>query len=167
MNSALTCRHLVLQYCHVSEVPWPIITASGLDDWIYWQFLLQSIVIIVIYKNSQSIFSRTILPWLSRARSILFLVLQLTSLFFFVILDCKAIGTAATPGLLRQPRVIVEKQMECRLAGETEVLGENLPQRHFCPTSLLLWMIWFWFSSNSLLIYEQILIYDCTGCRIQ
>jgi hypothetical protein len=23
--------------------------------------------------------------------------------------------------------------MECRLAGETEVLGENLPQRHFCP----------------------------------
>jgi hypothetical protein len=27
----------------------------------------------------------------------------------------------------------VEKQMECRLTGETEVLGENLPQRHFCP----------------------------------
>jgi hypothetical protein len=37
-----------------------------------------------------------------------------------------------------QPRVIVkmtvEKQMECRLAGETEVLGENLPQCHFCPS---------------------------------
>jgi hypothetical protein len=29
-------------------------------------------------------------------------------------------------------KMIVEKQMECRLAGETEVLGENLPQRHFC-----------------------------------
>jgi hypothetical protein len=28
----------------------------------------------------------------------------------------------------------VEKQMECRLAGKTEVLGENLPQRHFCPS---------------------------------
>jgi hypothetical protein len=28
--------------------------------------------------------------------------------------------------------MIVEKQMECRLAGETEVLGEILPQRHFC-----------------------------------
>jgi hypothetical protein len=28
----------------------------------------------------------------------------------------------------------VEKQMECRLTGETEVLGENLPQRHFCPS---------------------------------
>jgi hypothetical protein len=26
------------------------------------------------------------------------------------------------------------EQMECRLAGETEVLGENLPQRHFCPS---------------------------------
>jgi hypothetical protein len=24
--------------------------------------------------------------------------------------------------------------MECRLAGEPEVLGENLPQRHFCPS---------------------------------
>jgi hypothetical protein len=31
-------------------------------------------------------------------------------------------------------KMIVEKQMECRLAGETEVLGKNLPQRHFCPS---------------------------------
>jgi hypothetical protein len=30
--------------------------------------------------------------------------------------------------------MIVEKQMEWRLAGETEVLGENLPRRHFCPS---------------------------------
>jgi hypothetical protein len=29
-------------------------------------------------------------------------------------------------------KMIVESMMECRLAGETEVLGENLPQRHFC-----------------------------------
>jgi hypothetical protein len=28
-------------------------------------------------------------------------------------------------------RVIVEQLVERRLAGETEVLGENLPQRHF------------------------------------
>jgi hypothetical protein len=59
-------------------------------------------------------------------------------IFFFLILDCEAIGTAATPGLLCQPRVIVkvivEKLMECRLAGETEVLGGTLPQRHFCPS---------------------------------
>jgi hypothetical protein len=27
--------------------------------------------------------------------------------------------------------MIVKKQMECRLAGETEVLGGNLPQLHF------------------------------------
>jgi hypothetical protein len=56
----------------------------------------------------------------------------------FFILVCEAIGTASTPGPLCQPRVILkmimEKQMECRLAGETEVLGENLPQRHFCPS---------------------------------
>jgi hypothetical protein len=60
------------------------------------------------------------------------------AIYFFLILVCEAIGTAATPGLLCQPRVIVkifvEKQMECRLAGETEVLRENLPQRHFCPS---------------------------------
>jgi hypothetical protein len=59
-------------------------------------------------------------------------------IIFFLILVCEATGTAATPGLLCQPRVIVkmivEKQMECRFAGETEVLGENLPQRHFCPS---------------------------------
>jgi hypothetical protein len=42
------------------------------------------------------------------------------------------LGTAATNGLLRQPRVImmIEKLMEL-LAGETEVLGENLPQCRF------------------------------------
>jgi hypothetical protein len=59
-------------------------------------------------------------------------------LFYYYYLVCEAIGTAATPGLLCQPRVrvkmIAEKQIECRLAGETEVLGENLPQRHFCPS---------------------------------
>jgi hypothetical protein len=35
--------------------------------------------------------------------------------------------------------MIVEKQMECRLAGETEVLGENLSQRHFCPSQNPTW----------------------------
>jgi hypothetical protein len=43
--------------------------------------------------------------------------------FFYLV--CEAIGTVATPGLLCQPRVTVmtvEKQMECRLAGKTEVL---------------------------------------------
>jgi hypothetical protein len=40
---------------------------------------------------------------------------------FVFYLVCEPIGTAATPGLLCQPRVIVkkivEKQMECTLAG--------------------------------------------------
>jgi hypothetical protein len=29
--------------------------------------------------------------------------------------------------------------MKCRFAGETEVLGENLPQRHFCPSQNPTW----------------------------
>jgi hypothetical protein len=61
----------------------------------------------------------------------------------FLYLVCEAIGTAATPGLLCQPRVtvkmIVERQMECRLARETEVLGENPPQRHFCLSQNPTW----------------------------
>jgi hypothetical protein len=66
------------------------------------------------------------------------------SFCFFLILDCEAIGTVATPGLLCQPRVIVkmivEKLVEWILAGETEVLGEkNLPQRHFCPSQNPTW----------------------------
>jgi hypothetical protein len=64
--------------------------------------------------------------------------LKLLLLLFHYYLVCEAIGTAATPGLLCQPRVIVkmivEKQMECRLGGETEVLGEYLPQLHFCSS---------------------------------
>jgi hypothetical protein len=31
-------------------------------------------------------------------------------------------------------KMIVEKQRECRLPGETEVLEENLPQRLFYPS---------------------------------
>jgi hypothetical protein len=58
--------------------------------------------------------------------------------YYYYYLVCEAIGTVATPGLLCQAwvivKIIVEKPMECRLAGETEVLGENLPQRHFCPS---------------------------------
>jgi hypothetical protein len=58
--------------------------------------------------------------------------------YYYYYLVCEAIATSATPGLLCQPRLIVkmivEKQMECRFAGETEVLGENLPQHHFFPS---------------------------------
>jgi hypothetical protein len=55
--------------------------------------------------------------------------------FFYYYFVYEAIGNATTPGLLYQPRVIVkmmivEKQMECRLAGGTEVLGEKT-----CPSA--------------------------------
>jgi hypothetical protein len=63
--------------------------------------------------------------------------------FYYYYLVCEAIGIASTPGLLCQPRVIVkmivEKQMECRLAEETEVFGESLPQLHFCPSQNPTW----------------------------
>jgi hypothetical protein len=62
----------------------------------------------------------------------------MNELNWIIIWFYEATGTAATPGLLFQPRVImkmiVEKQMECRLVRETEVLEENLPQRHFCSS---------------------------------
>jgi hypothetical protein len=57
-------------------------------------------------------------------------------------LVCEATGTAAITGLLCQPGVIVKmivEKMECRLAGETKVLGENLPQSHFCPSQNPTW----------------------------
>jgi hypothetical protein len=56
----------------------------------------------------------------------------LTFFIFSIYLVCEAIGTAATPGLLCQPRVIVkmilEKQMECRLCrGKPKLSGKPAP----------------------------------------
>jgi hypothetical protein len=47
------------------------------------------------------------------------------------------LGTAANNGLLCQPRVImmIEKLVEW-LAGEAEVLGENLPPMPFSPPQI-------------------------------
>jgi hypothetical protein len=54
---------------------------------------------------------------------------------FFFILVCEAIGTAATPGLLFQPRVIVkmivEKQLECRLVGKPKFSEKTCPSANF------------------------------------
>jgi hypothetical protein len=50
-------------------------------------------------------------------------------IFFY--LDCEAIGTAAAPDLMCQPRVIMKmimgKQMECRLAGERNRSSRRKP----------------------------------------
>jgi hypothetical protein len=48
---------------------------------------------------------------------------------FFYYLVCEAIGTAATPGLLCQPQV--QKQMECRLAGEPKFSEKSCPSTTF------------------------------------
>jgi hypothetical protein len=63
------------------------------------------------------------------------LVLSCGIYVFFFNLVCEAIGTAAIPGLLCQPRVIVKmimgKQMECRLAEETEISEKTCPSATF------------------------------------
>jgi hypothetical protein len=80
-----------------------------------------NVIIVISESNKATVLFRHFSGW--------------TWVIFFYCLVCEAIATAATPGLLYQPRVIVkmivEKQMECRLSGKTEILGENLPQRHF------------------------------------
>jgi hypothetical protein len=69
--------------------------------------------------------------------SLLFSVQKACNQLFFIVSGVRLspLGTAATTGLLYQPQmimmVIMEKLVEWKLAGETEVLGENLPQRHF------------------------------------
>jgi hypothetical protein len=57
--------------------------------WIYWLLLLQSPVITINYKNSQSIFSQTLLPWLLRTRSVPFLVLSPSDLIRFCTANTK------------------------------------------------------------------------------
>jgi hypothetical protein len=69
------------QKCHVSGVPWLIITGSVLDDWIYWCLLLQSLLITINYNNSQSIYCWGLAPFRigERLYSLLvFLLLWLT-----------------------------------------------------------------------------------------
>jgi hypothetical protein len=59
----------------------------------------------------------------------------LGSFLYFYYLVCEAIGTAATPGLFCQPRVIVkmivEKQMECKLAGKPKFSEKTCPNAAF------------------------------------
>jgi hypothetical protein len=49
----------------------------GFDEWIYWH--LRAITLNYNHNGSQPIFSRTLFPWLPRIRSILVLVLRLSS----------------------------------------------------------------------------------------
>jgi hypothetical protein len=75
-----------------------------------------------IYEETKSRFHSRNACYIS-VQDLLSLTLLSRNFFYLV---CEAISTAAIPGLFCQPRVIVkmivEKQMECRLAGETEDL---------------------------------------------
>jgi hypothetical protein len=68
-------------YCHVFMAPWLIITDFGLD--LLAPYFTMTLITIN-YNNSQSIFSRTLLSWLPRTRSILFLILRLTQIWFLI-----------------------------------------------------------------------------------
>jgi hypothetical protein len=82
-------------------------------------------VLVVLVPNGRSLLLSNVAQMVAVGTA------SLLGVFFFFYLVSEAIGPAAIPGLLCQPQVIekmiVEKQLECRLAGETEVLGENLP----------------------------------------
>jgi hypothetical protein len=53
-------------HCHEFMAPWPIITGSGLNDWIFRAFFYRKTLSTINYNSSQSIFRRTLLPWLPR-----------------------------------------------------------------------------------------------------
>jgi hypothetical protein len=69
------------------RAPWLIITGFGFDDYIYQHLLLHGLLIAIDCYNSQSIFRRTFLPWLSMSRPILVLVLRLTESESYVTTD--------------------------------------------------------------------------------
>jgi hypothetical protein len=52
-----------ITYCHVSGVPWLIITGFGVDDSVYWSRLLKSLLITINYNNSESIYCRGLAPF--------------------------------------------------------------------------------------------------------
>jgi hypothetical protein len=60
--------------------PWLIITGSGLDDWIYWPLLLQSLLITISYSGIANLPTSQI----TRTLSILVLVLRYTALYSVV-----------------------------------------------------------------------------------
>jgi hypothetical protein len=69
---------------------------------------------------------------------------QNDKLFFFFNLRGGTLGTATTTGLLYQPRMMGEGDSGeiggMKIGRGAEVLGENLPQRQFCPSQNPTWL---------------------------
>jgi hypothetical protein len=79
----------------------------------------------VIFRKEDKVPFSLSFSWLISSYTRIFLLELSKLLYFFIIIRFVR---------LLALRPLLEKQMESRLAGETEVLGENLPQRHFCPS---------------------------------
>jgi hypothetical protein len=71
-------------------------------------FFVHSLLITINYKDSHSIFSRTLLPWLPRTRSILILILRLSPLYFVVLCSVLFYNSSA-----RTPRKTLVICKEC------------------------------------------------------
>jgi hypothetical protein len=54
---------------------------------------------------------------------------------FFLIMVCDAIGTAATPGLLCQPRVIMKKMIVEKQMGNVDWQGKPKLSEKTCPSA--------------------------------
>jgi hypothetical protein len=61
-------------------------------------------------------------------------------MFLLSLVETESLGTAATTGLLYQPRMIGDgdcgELLEWRLIGETEVFGGNLPNAPLCEPQI-------------------------------
>jgi hypothetical protein len=133
LRQYIVCAYLVFRSCPVRNSVGVLAISpcfTLLEDFTFSQYIMQLLCKLLSVVNSFKLYRQP-------SHEILWYMESVLCLFVFFYLVCEAIGTAATPDLLCQPRLIVkmivEKQMECRLAGETEVLGENLP----CPATLL------------------------------
>jgi hypothetical protein len=101
-------------YCHVSGVPWRIITGPGLDDWIYWHLPLQSLLITITYNSSQSM----------TAQDSLHSLLDYECLLFY----CDWLGSDLRSGQLFSSRcpLVNTPQLNTQPSSTTELLN-SLP----------------------------------------
>jgi hypothetical protein len=102
-------------------------------------FLLHTFLFCVEYFRYPQVYSGGRSPKLTEAKFNVFLIRIVGG-------ESKLgpLGTSATSGLLYLPRAIVKvvNLVESSLAGEIEVLGENLPAVPLCPPQIPLDQTW-------------------------